>query len=226
MNSSVIILSGGLDSSVLLYSLLDRGQRVSALSFNYGQKHARELLSAQIVASGATHPGLRDEVSHRVVDLSSIQPLISNSSQTSSEIEVPHGHYQDENMKLTVVPNRNMIMLSIAIGYAINIKADFVAYGAHAGDHPIYPDCRPEFIEALSHAAVLADWHKVGILRPFIGLTKAEIVSLGASLGVPFEETWSCYEGGEIHCGRCGTCVERREAFELARVSDPTQYAI
>jgi len=138
---------------------------------------------------------------------------------------VPAGHYTNETMKLTVVPNRNMIMLSVAIGWAVSGKADAVAYAAHAGDHTIYPDCRPAFIEAIRQAAALCDWHRVELLTPFVGKTKRDIVRLGAELDVPFGQTWSCYVGGEVHCGRCGTCVERREAFKSAGVDDPTVYA-
>lgn len=127
-------------------------------------------------------------------------------------------------MKKTVVPNRNMILLAVAIAKAVSVGARFVAYGAHAGDHAIYPDCRPEFVEAMKTAAGLADWTKVEILAPFIKSTKADIAKTGARLGVPFEMTWSCYKGGEIHCGKCGTCTERREAFQLAKIDDPTKY--
>ncbi len=127
-------------------------------------------------------------------------------------------------MKATVVPNRNMILLALAAGWAISQKADAIAYAAHGGDHAIYPDCRPEFAEAMRHAIGLADWHRVELLRPFVTLTKADIVRRGAELGAPLGSTWSCYRGGARHCGRCGTCVERREAFALAGVPDPTDY--
>jgi 7-cyano-7-deazaguanine synthase len=140
-------------------------------------------------------------------------------------VPVPHGHYAAENMKQTVVPNRNMIMLAVAAGWAISEKADRVAYGAHAGDHTIYPDCRPEFAAALGKAIGLADWHHLDLHCPFIKLSKTDIVRLGAQLHVDFAQTWSCYEGGELHCRRCGTCVERKEAFERAGVIDPTKYA-
>ena len=151
--------------------------------------------------------------------------LLAGSALTSSEIEVPEGHYAEDNMKATVVPNRNMILLSVAAGWAISSKYDRIAYAAHSGDHAIYPDCRNEFAEALDGAIRLADWHEVSLYRPFVDMTKADIVSLGAKLGVPFEKTWSCYKGQDLHCGRCGTCVERREAFYLAGVDDPTTYA-
>jgi 7-cyano-7-deazaguanine synthase len=162
-------------------------------------------------------------VKNVVVDLSSIRPLINNSSQTGS-IPVPEGHYAEESMKATVVPNRNMIMLSIAAAWAINNKDGMVCYAAHAGDHAIYPDCREDFTMAMSTAFRHADWHHVQLYTPFIHKSKAEIVRRGAELNTPLDKTYSCYKGGPIHCGVCGTCVERREAFQLAGVPDFTQY--
>ena len=214
----VLIYSGGLDSSVLLYHLLAEGHEVSTLSVNYGQRHARELSSAAEIAK-------RVGVRHEVADLRAVAHLLAGSSLTSPDIAVPEGHYAEENMKATVVPNRNMILLALAAGWAISQKADAVAYAAHSGDHAIYPDCRSEFADAMRHAIGLADWHKVDLIRPFVEFTKADVVRRGAALGVPFAETWSCYKGKALHCGRCGTCVERREAFYLAGVADPTPYA-
>ncbi len=215
---TVLIHSGGLDSTVLLYHLLAEGHTVSALSVHYGQRHAKELGCAAAIAK-------RLGVRHEVADLRPVSGLLAGSSLTSSEIAVPEGHYAEENMKATVVPNRNMILLALAAGWAISQKADAVAYAAHSGDHAIYPDCRSEFADAMRHAIGLADWHKVDLVRPFVTLTKADIVRRGAQLSLPFAETWSCYKGGEVHCGRCGTCIERREAFHLAGVPDPTPYA-
>jgi 7-cyano-7-deazaguanine synthase len=214
----VPIYSGGLDSTVLLYTLLSRGAKLHPLSINYGQRHVKEIEAAQTICE-------RLGVELRVGDLSAIKPLIAGSSQTSDDVDVPDGHYAEESMKLTVVPNRNMIMLSVAIGYAVSIKADAVAYGAHGGDHFIYPDCRPEFAAAMDEAAMLCDWHQVRLLRPFMNYTKAQIVAIGNMLCVPLHLTWSCYKGGDVHCGTCGTCVERREAFQLAEVRDLTVYA-
>jgi 7-cyano-7-deazaguanine synthase len=152
---------------------------------------------------------------------------MGGSSQTDKSVPVPEGHYEEESMKQTVVPNRNMILLALAGAWAISTKSDAIAYAAHSGDHAIYPDCRPEFTEAMSDALRLCDWHEVKLMRPFLyptPMSKADIVKLGTSLGVPFELTWSCYKGGEKHCGKCGTCVERVEAFQLAGVEDPTEY--
>ena len=215
---TVLIYSGGLDSTVLLYHLHAAGHTLRALSVDYGQRHRCELTRAAEICA-------RLGVSHQVADLSAIQPLISGSSLTSPEIEVAEGHYTEENMKSTVVPNRNMIFLALATGHALSIGAESIAYAAHSGDHAIYPDCRNEFADAMATAIRLADWNTVELSRPFVDWTKADIVRRGHELGVPFERTWSCYKGGDLHCGRCGTCIERREAFDLAGVPDPTKYA-
>lgn len=218
MRKAVVVLSGGMDSVTALYVAKAENEEVYAISFDYGQKHKKELLYAKEVCK-------RLNIEHKIVDLTNITALISNSALTGT-IEVPEGHYEQENMKLTVVPNRNMIMASIAIGYAVNIKAERVYLGVHAGDHVIYPDCRPQFIKALDLCGYLANegFGKIEIKAPFIYMTKAEIVKLGNTLEVPYELTWSCYKGGEKHCGRCGTCIERIEAFKLAEIGDPIEY--
>jgi 7-cyano-7-deazaguanine synthase len=215
---TVIVYSGGLDSTVLLYHLRAAGHELHALSIDYGQRHRCELeRAAEIcVELGIPQP---------VADLSALQSLLAGSSLTSPDIEVAEGHYTEETMKSTVVPNRNMIFLAVATGHALSIKAGQIAYAAHSGDHAIYPDCRNEFADAMATAIALADWEQVALSRPFVDWSKADIVKRGAELGVPFEKTWSCYKGGDVHCGRCGTCIERREAFDLAGVVDPTPYA-
>lgn len=215
----IVVLSGGMDSTVLL---ADRHQEVGAanivaITIDYGQRHRKEITSAKQVAG-------RYKADHRVVDLYGLRTVMTGSSQTDSQVPVPHGHYAAETMKQTVVPNRNMILLSVAGALAISVKASTISYGAHSGDHAIYPDCREEFVRALEGALQLADWHPVRISRPFIGMTKAEIVALGMKLGAPFEMTWSCYEGNEKACGKCGTCCERLEAFHIAGAEDPLQY--
>lgn len=215
---TVILLSGGLDSTVLLYHLRAEGKEVRALSVNYNQRHSKELIAASTLASITNVP-------HFIADLSAVVPLIAGSALTSKDIAVPLGHYEDESMKITVVPNRNMILLALATGWAISTGSDSVAYAAHSGDHAIYPDCRSEFADAMEKAIALCDWNAVSLQRPFVTFSKADIVRRGAELEVPFELTWSCYQGTDIHCGECGTCVERREAFEIAGVSDPTLYA-
>lgn len=214
---TLVVYSGGIDSTVLLYDVVASGDRAAAISFNYGQRHVRELDAARAICADLG-------VEHRIVSLTELSQLLTGSSLTNPSIEVPDGHYTDSTMKATVVPNRNMIMLSIAIGWGLSSGAERVAYAAHGGDHAIYPDCRPEFVYAMQKAAALCDWNEIELSAPFVGITKADIVRRGMELSVPFEKTWSCYKGGEQHCGRCGTCTERREAFELAGVEDPTTY--
>ena len=214
---SVGTFSGGLDSTTLLYHLRDEGHDVLALAIDYGQRHRIELDHACKIAQ---HMGAPFEIA----DLRALSTVFAGSSQTDPSIDVPLGHYAEENMKQTVVPNRNMILLAVATAWAISQKADHVAYAAHAGDHTIYPDCRPEFADAMAAAIGLADWHAVKLIRPFVAMSKADIVRRGAALNVPFNLTWSCYQGGDQQCGACGTCIERREAFIIAGLDDPTDY--
>ncbi len=214
----ILSYSGGLDSTVLLWLLKNEGHEVRCLTVGYGQRHKREIHHAIDLCA-------KIGVDHKILSLDrELLPILSGSSQTSRDIEVPEGHYTDETMKQTVVPNRNMILLSLATAWAISTKSHAVAYAAHAGDHAIYPDCREEFINPLSQAIRMCDWHKVDVVRPFIQLNKAAIVEMGERLQVPMHLTWSCYKGGNKHCGKCGTCAERIEAFELARVMDLTEY--
>ena len=218
---AVAVVSGGMDSVTLAYLLSSQGYGLRLISIDYGQRHAKELRYARLCAE-------RLGAGFDVVGIPAVGRLLSGSALTDPAVEVPHGHYATENMAATVVPNRNAIMLSIAYGVAVAEGAVVVAAGMHAGDHYVYPDCRPGFIrafEAMQREAVEGFGDpNLRLHAPFIEKTKAEIVEIGAALGVPYEETWSCYEGGEFHCGLCGTCRERREAFELAGVPDPTTY--
>lgn len=216
-SGAVVCLSGGLDSTTLLFAMLREFEQVRAIAFDYGQRHRCELRAAHLVAQAAGVPLI-------TVEMPQLGTLFSGSALTDTTVDVPHGHYSDESMKQTVVPNRNMIFLSIAAGYAISQRARVVAFGGHSGDHTIYPDCRPEFVSALKEAIRIADWHSVELIAPFANLSKSEICKLGKGLHVPFSLTWSCYEGAEHHCGKCGTCVERIEAFQLAEIPDPTVY--
>jgi 7-cyano-7-deazaguanine synthase len=210
---AVVILSGGMDSTTLLYDMVNQGQEVKALSFHYGQRHAQK----ELICAAKTCEKLK--VDHKIVDLSKIKHLISNSALTG-DIEVPEGHYEDESMMKTVVPNRNMIMLSIAIGYAENLDYKYVAIGNHSGDHAIYPDCRHEFIEALDKASKLGTYSEIRIFAPYTHLSKGDIATLGLKLGIDYDhDTWSCYKGGDEHCGKCGTCVERIEALAEAKAN-------
>lgn len=212
--SGVLILSGGVDSTTLLYKMIHDGCEVQALTFNYAQRHKKEIDCARAIAE-------RLHVKHRVVDLSCLASLLGESALLGVG-EVPSCHYTEEAAKKTVVPNRNMIMLSVAAGYAEAHEIPEVFYAAHKNDSTIYPDCRPEFVQALRPAILLATaWHPVQLQAPFVDMSKAEIVKLGIELGVPYELTWSCYRGEELPCRTCPTCIEREEAFAANSLQDP-----
>jgi 7-cyano-7-deazaguanine synthase len=226
-STHLVICSGGLDSVTLAYIAHEARALGALASFNYGQRHAKELIYA---ARAAADLG----VQHYVVDLTSYGLAIngSGSSLIDENSAVPDGHYAAETMRATIVPNRNMVMLAMAAGIASAHGYGSVAYAAHGGDHFIYPDCRPEFIMALAKAIRLGTLDEsketprgVELVAPFARWTKADIVSAGNGIGVDFTGTWSCYKGGDVHCGACGTCFERREAFITAGLPDPTTYA-
>ncbi|WP_170419330.1 7-cyano-7-deazaguanine synthase QueC [Ruegeria atlantica] len=215
---TTLVCSGGLDSVSLAHVLATDENLSRLVSFDYGQRHTKELTYAAACAA-------RLNVPHHIIDLRSVGASLTGSALTD-DVDVPDGHYAEETMKVTVVPNRNAIMLTIAYGVAATQGDDAVAAAVHGGDHFIYPDCRPSFTDAFDtmQRAALDGYADVTLHVPFVHRSKADIVSEGARVGTPFDQTWSCYKGGEIHCGRCGTCVERREAFDLAGVPDPTQY--
>ncbi|MBN2507048.1 MAG: 7-cyano-7-deazaguanine synthase QueC [Verrucomicrobia bacterium] len=214
----VVLVSGGMDSVVALYAARERHEVVGALSFWYGAKHhPKELPFA------AWHCE-RLGVPHRVITLEFVAALF-RSDLLESGGPIPDGHYEEQTMKRTVVPFRNGILLSVAAGYAESIAAQGVVIAAHAGDHAIYPDCRKDFMRAMAGAIRAGTYGRVEVLRPFLRLTKGQIAARGRELGVDFARTWSCYKGGDAHCGTCGTCVERREAFREAGLPDPTSYA-
>lgn len=218
---AVVIASGGMDSSTLAHLYKNDGYELILVGFDYGQRHVKELQSLHAL-------GLVLNAEVRIIDLSNLASSLHGSSLTSSDVDVPDGHYAEETMKKTVVPNRNAIMLSIAAGIAVAENAEVIATGVHGGDHFIYPDCRPDFIRAIGAAIQFGNEgfgnEKLRLEAPFLMKTKADIASLGDSLHVDHSLTWSCYKGGEKHCGRCGTCVERIEAFLEAGVEDPTDY--
>ncbi len=215
----VVLLSGGMDSVTALHESASRGRVLAALSFDYGAKHhARELPMARWQAE-------RLGVRHVVLEL----PFLAEHFESAllrGGGAIPKGHYEEASMKQTVVPFRNGILLSIAAGFAESCGAVGVVIGAHAGDHAIYPDCREAFMERMGEAIRLGTYAGIGVERPLIAWSKGEIVRRGVELGVDFSRTWSCYVGGERHCGECGTCVERREAFLVAGVADPTVYEV
>lgn len=217
MAKVVVIYSGGMDSYTVLHTALAAGHQVFALSFNYGQRHVREL---ECAASVCAELG----ISHKIVDITAMNELMAGSSLTDHSIAIAQGDYAEESMKTTVVPNRNMILLSLAIGYAVSIDAEAVFYGAHAGDHAIYPDCRPEFVEKMNAVSLIANYQPIPIEAPFLHNDKAEILAAGLALGLDYGNTWTCYEGAELACGRCGACVERLQAFAANKRTDPLSY--
>lgn len=212
----VVIYSGGMDSYTLLHVARAKGLKVHAVSFNYGQRHVRELESATAVCESLKIP-------HKVIDIRAMGEVMAGSALTS-EVDVPEGHYEEDSMKATVVPNRNMILLSLATGYAVTVGAGAVWYGAHGGDHAIYPDCRPEFVEKMDAVCRVANYEPVAVAAPFMALDKGEILSEGLKLGLDYSQTWTCYNGRERACGRCGSCVERLEAFARHGITDPLVY--
>lgn len=215
MKDSIIIVSGGMDSITMLYDFKDR--IALGVSFNYGSNHnAREIPFAEMHCK-------RLGIPHITIDLA-FMPKYFKSSLLEGADAIPEGNYDDENMKSTVVPFRNGIMLSIAIGIAESHQLKYVMMANHAGDHAIYPDCRPEFVKAMSAAAKARTYADVEVLTPYTNITKTDIARIGKRLGIDYTETWSCYKGGEKHCGKCGTCRERKEALRDAGIEDKTEY--
>ncbi|AWY00863.1 7-cyano-7-deazaguanine synthase QueC [Marinomonas primoryensis] len=214
----VVVYSGGMDSFTVLNTAIQNGLDVYALSFDYGQKHSKELeVAAQVCRTLG--------VSHKVVDITAINSLMANSSLTG-DTKIPEGHYEDDSMKSTVVPNRNMVLLSMAIAYAVSLEAGKVYYGAHSGDHHIYPDCRPEFVDAMNAVSKIANYQSVEIVTPFLYSSKGDILKAGLSMNLDYANTWTCYNGREKSCGKCGACCERLDAFREQGKTDPLDYEI
>lgn len=215
MKNSAIIVSGGMDSITLLYDHKD--EIALGISFDYGSNHnAREIPFAKMHCE-------RLGIKHITINLDFMHQYFKSSLLDGAEA-IPEGHYADDNMKSTVVPFRNGIMLAIAIGIAESNNLDQVFIANHGGDHTIYPDCRPEFINAIVAAATAGTYNNVKVIAPYTKITKSDIARIGKRLGIDYAETWSCYKGGEVHCGKCGTCVERKEALAEAGIEDKTIY--
>lgn len=212
----VVIFSGGMDSFTLLNRTVKDGFYVSAVTFDYGQRHAKEIKYAESAC-------IELKVPHKIIDITAINQLIQGSALTSN-INIPEGHYADQTMRSTVVPNRNMILLSLAVGYAVSIDAAKVFYGAHTGDHAIYPDCRPEFVKKMNEVCNIANYEPIEIMTPYLHYDKGQIVRDGLLMGLDYSKTWSCYNGKDIACGKCGACFERKEAFALNHMRDPAGY--
>ena len=215
---AIVLVSGGLDSTVALHEAAAEGTVALGLSFDYGAKHNGCELPCAAWQCG------RLGIPHRVVKLDFMNGLFA-SDLLQSGGGIPEGHYEDANMRRTVVPFRNGILLAIAAGIAESQEAQAVVIAAHGGDHAIYPDCRESFLKPMAEAMRAGTYAGIVLRRPFVDVSKGDLVRRGERLGVDFGHTWSCYKGGAVHCGRCGTCVERREAFLLAGLSDPTVYA-
>jgi 7-cyano-7-deazaguanine synthase len=215
--ATVVIYSGGMDSFTVLHRALREEFEVTALSFDYGQRHSRELDVAARVCGELGVP-------HQVVDIRAIHGLIDNSALTDASRKMPDGDYAADNLTATVVPNRNMILLSLAIAKAVNIGAARVDYGAHGGDHVLYPDCRPEFVEAMNGVAGIANFEPVEIHAPYLRASKAEILADGLAMGLDYRDTWTCYRGEALACGSCGSCRERLAAFAENGIIDPLEY--
>ena len=220
IKSIVPIFSGGIDSSTMLWYLTSNDYEIKeVLTFQYGQSHQKEVEYSKNVVSEYSKKFY--PIIQQIVDIENIGSLISKGSITGDQ-STPHNMYDAKTQRVTIVPNRNMIFLSIAGGRAVTVGAKFVGYAAHASDYSVYPDCRPEFIEALDKAMYLGNlWDPVNIIAPFQNKSKTEIVKLGHELNVPYELTWSCYEGFNRPCLRCGTCIERSEAFYANNLTDP-----
>ncbi len=219
MADVIALVSGGLDSTTLLYQLRAEGHSLRALSVDYGQRHGRELTFAREL-------GAEFGIDWRPLDLTRLVQFFGQNSLTDSTHAVPAGAYSPDTMAQTLVPNRNMVLLSVAIAWAIDSASQAVAFGAHGGTYTPYPDCRPAFATAMDAAARVCHTAPIEVWAPFVNWSKADIVTRGAELGVPFERTWSCYRGGETHCGKCGTCADRRAAFVESGVPDPTEYEV
>ena len=217
MTKIIVVYSGGLDSFTLLNEAIRSGKDVSSLSFDYGQKHNKELHFVEKFCA-------QESIDSKIVDDSSIKELFQGSSLTD-EIDIPKGHYEDDSMKSTVVPNRNMILISLALGYAVTKEAEEVWFGAHAGDHAIYPDCRPEFVEKMDAVARIANYSPIAVKAPYIAMSKTEILAIGLNMQLDYGLTWTCYEGKELACGSCGACHERLESFAANNVIDPIKYS-
>lgn len=212
----VVIYSGGMDSFTVLNKAVHQGYEVLALSFDYGQRHVKELTVARQVCRELN-------ITHKVIDITAINSLLAGSSLTD-DIDIPQSHYEQESMLSTVVPNRNMILLSMAIAYAVSQQAEAVYYGAHSGDHTIYPDCRPEFVRQMDVVSKLANYQPVAVVAPYLEVDKNEILRDGLDMGLDYSKTWTCYNGRDKACGKCGACIERLQAFAANQVADPLSY--
>tara|TARA_Y100001970_G_scaffold292970_1_gene436925 strand:- start:2824 stop:3474 length:651 start_codon:yes stop_codon:yes gene_type:complete len=212
MNNVLVVYSGGLDSYTLLRKAIKKFDRVEAITFNYGQKHSKEIEFAKLNCKELN-------VKHEVVNLE-LENILSNSALVG-DTQIPEGNYDKEKMKQTIVPNRNMIMISVAASLAIKNNIECLWYAAHSGDHEIYPDCRPEFIKKMAAVLEICDYHKIKFEAPFQSFSKSEIVKTGLAMGLDYSKAWTCYEGKDFPCNKCSACLERAYSFEINDTKDP-----
>ena len=217
MKNALLVLSGGMDSTTLLY---ERASEIAlAVSFDYGSNHnGREIPFAKFHCE-------KLGIEHLTIPLKFMHDYFKSSLLSGADA-IPEGTYADENMKSTVVPFRNGIMLSVAAGLAESRGLSKVMMANHFGDHDIYPDCRKEFVDAMSQAISAGTYANITIDAPYTLISKADIARKGKSLGVDYRQTWSCYKGGEVHCGKCATCLERKAALAEAGIEDTTEYEV
>ena len=212
MKSVLVVYSGGLDSYTLLNKAMSAFKKVEAITFNYGQKHKIEIEYAKAACE-------KLGIAHEIVNLD-LQKILAGSALVGDS-DIPEGNYDKEKMKQTVVPNRNMVMISVAASLAIKNELDYLWYAAHSGDHEIYPDCRPEFITKMAEVLSICDYHKINFEAPFQDLSKAEIIKVGLDMNLDYSKAWTCYEGKEKPCGKCSACLERALSFEANNTEDP-----
>tara|TARA_X000000368_G_scaffold337772_1_gene275677 strand:+ start:966 stop:1616 length:651 start_codon:yes stop_codon:yes gene_type:complete len=212
MSNVLVVYSGGLDSYTLLNKAIKNFNHVEAITFNYGQKHSKEIEYAKSNCAELN-------IKHEVVNLE-LESILADSALVG-KTDIPEGNYDKEKMKQTIVPNRNMIMISVAASLAIKNQIDHLWYAAHSGDHEIYPDCRPEFIDRMTAVLEICDYHKIKFEAPFQNLSKSQIVEAGLSMNLDYSKTWTCYEGKEKPCGKCSACLERALSFEANNTEDP-----
>ena len=212
MSSVLVVYSGGLDSYTLLNKAMKNFDRIEAITFNYGQKHNKEIEYAKSNCAELN-------IKHEVVNLD-LENILAGSALVG-DIDIPEGNYDKEKMKQTIVPNRNMIMISVAASLVIKNDIEYLWYAAHSGDHEIYPDCRPEFIDKMAAVLEICDYHKIKFEAPFQNFSKSEIVKTGLAMGLDYSKAWTCYEGKDFPCKKCSACLERAYSFEINNTKDP-----
>jgi len=216
MKRTVVIYSGGMDSFTLLNKVIQDGYHVYTISFDYGQRHQKELKYAKNVCQTLN-------IIHKEIDIKNINSLLKGSALTD-DLPIPLQSYDVSTMKTTVVPNRNMILISLATAYAISLQATCIFYGAHHDDGAVYPDCRPEFVSKINEVTNICDWTPITVYAPYLNATKTDILKDGLAMNLDYSQTWTCYNGKSLACGACGACLSRLKAFQNLGITDPIHY--